>query len=698
MSSYPSVHRQLIYKLPIDGIDISDITHGDITINIQQYKQVKQSQHPTLNTEQFQSNQFVCTACDLVFDSADDQRFHSKSALHVHNVQLKSSNKQPVTQQQFQYKQNNNQHTDTDVYGDFSTDSDATDVDNDNSIEHSSAARLQFIDSTHHTQYTVWRNILVDTNHVSSILNENVELYMNKLHDLCTTSTHTICILMGMGGRFSGAIYKYQSNQPAAQCIQHKSFQRYTTRRKQGGSQFTQDASGKYASSAGATIRRAETKKYIELIHTTLQSWRDDIQQCNIIYIFAPSYNKNILFMPQSVLNRDDDRIRSIPFPVRRPTFAEVQRIYNIITTVEISQYTQQPNIQAEQVQSSDVNKQIDYMDIKSINTDELCESLNSVVVSDADQLLNAIERDDSAAVKQLYNSHYVRPTPVHMPALYYAVKHNNVEIVDILIDCMNNNPMNDVNDTSDDNNDAVSRTGIDVDVDIDECTMLQGTDDITVDSYNWTSLQRACYDSNDVLVQRLLYNGANPLLTDIHQRNAYALCRDKSTRVVIRKYAFDHPDEHNWSSAQIVPLSDQVDTQQKQRLAEQRKAKKARQKEKQRAEKLAQAELVAAQQQELHKQQLHLQSIQHKLQLQQQQSDELKLIERERDNRERSISDRERRAAAVERRLAAMSGKSNTINCSYCNKPITSTPYERFHYKYDTITCCQQHMKFINK
>ena len=57
-------------------------------------------------------------------------------------------------------------------------------------------------------------------------------------------------VLMLRSGHFAGAVFDKDN------AIVHKTFHRYTTRRKQGGAQSACDGSGNAPKSAGASLRR----------------------------------------------------------------------------------------------------------------------------------------------------------------------------------------------------------------------------------------------------------------------------------------------------------------------------------------------------------------------------------------------------------------------------------------------------------
>lgn len=73
------------------------------------------------------------------------------------------------------------------------------------------------------------------------------------------------------GGRAALALFD------AANVIKHKTIQRYTTRRKQGGTQSAHDQAKGHAKSAGAQIRRAQAVKF-----------RDDVRYVHLCAVVLP--------------------------------------------------------------------------------------------------------------------------------------------------------------------------------------------------------------------------------------------------------------------------------------------------------------------------------------------------------------------------------------------------------------------------
>ena len=125
-----------------------------------------------------------------------------------------------------------------------------------------------------------------------------------------------------------------------AEVIAHKTFHRYTTRRKQGGSQSANDNAKGNAHSAGSSIRRYNEAALTHEVRALLQDWKDLIEASELIFIRATgSTNRRTLFGPYegSFLSPKDDRLRGFPFSTRRATQSELMRAFVELTRVRIS-------------------------------------------------------------------------------------------------------------------------------------------------------------------------------------------------------------------------------------------------------------------------------------------------------------------------------------------------------------------------
>lgn len=158
---------------------------------------------------------------------------------------------------------------------------------------------------------------------------------------------HYFLCMIG-GGHFAGMIVsltpkmikKAGVEDRAATVIAHKTFHRYTTRRKQGGSQSANDNSKGNAHSAGASIRRYNETALTQEVRDLLLEWKSLIDGAELIFVRATgSTNRRTLFGPyeDQVLSHKDDRLRGFPFNTRRATQSELMRAFVELTRVKVN-------------------------------------------------------------------------------------------------------------------------------------------------------------------------------------------------------------------------------------------------------------------------------------------------------------------------------------------------------------------------
>lgn len=157
---------------------------------------------------------------------------------------------------------------------------------------------------------------------------------------------HYFLCMIG-GGHFAGMLVsltpkltkKSGVEDRTATVIAHKTFHRYTTRRKQGGSQSANDNAKGNAHSAGSSIRRYNETALIEEVRALLSEWREMIDSADLLFIRATgSTNRRTLFGPyeEQVLSSRDPRIRGFPFSTRRATQSELMRAFVELTRVKV--------------------------------------------------------------------------------------------------------------------------------------------------------------------------------------------------------------------------------------------------------------------------------------------------------------------------------------------------------------------------
>jgi hypothetical protein len=161
---------------------------------------------------------------------------------------------------------------------------------------------------------------------------------------------HLFMCMIG-GGHFAAMVValapKYaKSSAPGplareATVLAHKTFHRYTTRRKQGGSQSTNDSAKGAAHSAGAGIRRYNEAALIDDVRKLLSDWKSMIETSELIFVRATgTANRRTLYGPYEgqVLRQEDPRIRGFPFNTRRATQNELMRSFIELTRVKVQE------------------------------------------------------------------------------------------------------------------------------------------------------------------------------------------------------------------------------------------------------------------------------------------------------------------------------------------------------------------------
>lgn len=173
-----------------------------------------------------------------------------------------------------------------------------------------------------------------------------------KLDGVSTDTNRRKWTLLAVGGgHFAGAVVSlvpqlHNRNGRVEReivLLASKTFHRYTTRRKQGGAQSANDQAKSKAKSAGAQIRRYNEAMLQQEIRELLTSWKDHIDTSELVFLRAGKTSQRIFYdYDEAVLTRRDARMRTFPFPTRRPTQAELIRCFSELTRVKITHLTKE--------------------------------------------------------------------------------------------------------------------------------------------------------------------------------------------------------------------------------------------------------------------------------------------------------------------------------------------------------------------
>jgi hypothetical protein len=171
----------------------------------------------------------------------------------------------------------------------------------------------------------------------------------SNVQDPAASGPHIFMCMIG-GGHFAAMlvslapeIHRKQGGveDRQARVIAHKTFHRYTTRRKQGGSQSASDASRGAAHSAGSSLRRYNEAALEKDIREVLSDWKGMIDTAELLFVRATGKtNRKTLFgqYDGQVLRQNDPRLRGFPFNTRRATQGELMRSFKELTRMKVSE------------------------------------------------------------------------------------------------------------------------------------------------------------------------------------------------------------------------------------------------------------------------------------------------------------------------------------------------------------------------
>lgn len=226
-----------------------------------------------------------------------------------------------------------------------------------------------------------------------------------------------------MGKKHTGA------DERSATVIAHKTFHRYTTRRKQGGSQSANDSAKGAAHSAGSSLRRYNEAALTNEVRELLQSWKTMIDTADLLFIRATgSTNRRTLFGPYEgqVLRNNDPRNRGFPFSTRRATQKELMRAFVELTRVKQSTIDEaalvalnapQPDSKAETPappKSPKPPKLSKEDETAALHTSQITSIIKR---SKVPALLNYLKTNDIPPKFAFVPPNYHTPTPLHLAA-----------------------------------------------------------------------------------------------------------------------------------------------------------------------------------------------------------------------------------------------------------------------------------------
>ena len=268
-----------------------------------------------------------CRTCGLRFDSVEAHRAHFQSPEHCAKVRQLSG--EPTK-------------TDADDGEDEAEDEEDDTVEMEEEVP-GRTPHVVFV-AEDGEKCTVWRNVAEGLARIDKKLaGDDPSLLLASYTGLNSSGAAAAqknwAILLCRAGYFAGAVYC------GSTVLQHRCFQRYTTRKKQGRAQCNADSeSGRSIHSAGSSIRRHNEVRYCELMHETLRAWASllDPEACSLVLVAAPRNQRaaRYLYFEGSPLTKNDPRIRNVPITTSRPTFMQVQAVHDAMWRVAVTEDT----------------------------------------------------------------------------------------------------------------------------------------------------------------------------------------------------------------------------------------------------------------------------------------------------------------------------------------------------------------------
>lgn len=414
-----------------------------------------------------------CSYCGLISNTEGPIQNHYKSDYHRYNIKRKIHDQPPLTEAEFEkvIGELDDSISGSDDSDEGSENEDAKDeaaltslmnrtgllapvMENEEdqpiSLNHTPYFMYTSKDLPEDKVYAIYKNIFGNefTKNIYRAPEEDAKNSMEALADLRPNGSSAIFMLGG--GHFSGAIINHKriaKQKPTFQnpfadieLVASKSFHRYTTRRKQGGSQSANDNAKGKANSAGSSLRRANEAALEKEIRELLHSWKDELSKVSSIYIRANGpHNKSILMNYSGApIVHTDPRIKNLPFTTRRATASEIKRAWAELTHVKVEE---KPKIAKKEPKTTTQQKKAvvpakaKEVDPMEVHTKEVCALIKKSKIAGliAYMKKNKLATDFELVPAEVY-SH--TPTPLH-----YAASKGAPNMVSTLIKTLKADP-----------------------------------------------------------------------------------------------------------------------------------------------------------------------------------------------------------------------------------------------------------------
>lgn len=199
--------------------------------------------------------------------------------------------------------------------------------------------------------YGIYRNLLASSKGSDALNKLNrLQLRQEKMN---------VAIFMMGGGYFTGAIMSLDQAD-GLDIVKSKSFHRYTTRRKQGGSQASYDSQKGKANSAGSSLRRYNELALKEEISSLITQWTQDLINVSTIFI-AASGNQWDFLIKELGSQIPKEKVFNIPISTGRASLVEstrcIRKLFEVVETTAIETSDHKPAVKPETPSKSSEKK-----------------------------------------------------------------------------------------------------------------------------------------------------------------------------------------------------------------------------------------------------------------------------------------------------------------------------------------------------
>ncbi|KAA8915883.1 hypothetical protein TRICI_001976 [Trichomonascus ciferrii] len=427
---------------------------------------------PTVSKASFEANleegkTVSCSYCgQLSAQTAQELRDHYKKDYHRFNIRRRMRNESAVSEEEFERMADD---LDESLSGsdDDESESEEEGVDKVSALmdkssldaipEDEGGASVAVKNSLHGSPYAFFTSEKFEQTKCLAVYKNMMNLETLEKDPLAAlrqlnSDAHSVIVMIG-GGHFSAAVFAHApipKQKPTASnpfchvtVVAHKTFHRYTTRRKQGGSQAASDAARGKANSAGSSLRRYNEQALQNEVRELLQSWKSHISSADNIYIRANGKTNRAVIAnyDNAPISTRDPRVKNLPFSTSRATSTAVKRAWVELTTANV---VDKPKIKTPKPTPSPSpapqTKQQEKPAPKQLSPEE----------THTNELIGFIKKSRSPRITAYLKTHKLSPdfrfepesqyTATPTP-LFYAASHGMHHVVQTLLTTLNADP-----------------------------------------------------------------------------------------------------------------------------------------------------------------------------------------------------------------------------------------------------------------